>query len=49
MTRRYCAETSALEVQYENMLAKVTNVKIVKHCLVLLADDHVLATFKVTE
>lgn len=49
MTRRYCADTSALEVQYENMLAKVTNFKIVKHRLVLLADNDVLATFKATE
>jgi putative lipoprotein len=49
MTRRYCADTSALEVQYENMLAKVTNFKIMKRNLVLLADDDVLATFKATE
>ena len=49
MTRRYCADTSALEVEYENMLAKVTNFKIVKHRLVLLADNDELATFKATE
>jgi heat shock protein HslJ len=49
MTRRYCADTSTLEFQYENMLAKVTNFKIIKLHLVLLADDDVLATFKATE
>jgi len=49
MTRRYCADTSALEVQYENMLAKVTNFKIEKNRLVLLADNDVLATFEATE
>lgn len=49
MTRRYCADTSALEFQYENMLAKVTKFQIMKHRLVLLADNKVLATFKAME
>ncbi|NQZ22508.1 MAG: META domain-containing protein [Colwellia sp.] len=49
MTRRYCADTSTLEFQYENMLAKVTKFQIMKHRLVLLADNKVLATFKAME
>jgi heat shock protein HslJ len=49
MTRRYCADTAALEAEYENMLGKVTNFKIAEHRLLLLADEDVLATFEATE
>jgi len=49
MTRRYCAETSALEFKYENMLGKVTNFKIMKQSLVLFDDNKELATFKAIE
>jgi heat shock protein HslJ len=49
MTRRYCADTSALETEYENMLGKVTSFKIIEHRLVFLADEEILATFEATE
>lgn len=49
MTRRYCAEVSALETRYENMLSKVTGFKIDENILQLTVGDAVVAVFKATK